>query len=546
MSLKELVKSITKKEWRFVILLSIVMILIFGLPCIYAYLNAPVGYFYNGLHTLTPGDYPVYFSYINQIKAGHWELRDYFTSEAQPLGLLNFFWLAIGLMARLFSLPADIAFHLARFLLIPLFFIIFYIFTSYFFTSKNQRKLAVLFIAFSSGIGTFFASYFLKYPFSLDDATYKWPLDFWIPELNVFSILSHSPHIIFSFILMVAFILLMLLAWDNHNYWYSMAAGIVGFVWFNFHPFFFPYVVFILLPYLIYLIVKTKKIKLAGHYVLAMILSSPFVFYHYYKIKTDLVIGARASQNILLTPPFLFVFLGFGFLLIFSVIAIVYLAQKKLLFKNSKHVFLVIWLIASLFLIYAPIFFQRRFLMGMQIPMVFLIVILLADWVKSHPNSKILANKFLFIVLFVIFFCFSSFFNLVRDVYYFHTHFYHFYLPQEFKTGLNWLNDNNQANKAILSYELTGEFIPGYINQPAYLAHGIETINYQDKRNEVYKFFADQFSEDQAREFLKTNQIGYVFFTDLERTYGQIKPAGKDYLQLVYSAGQVEIYAVKN
>ncbi|MCX6745838.1 MAG: hypothetical protein NTX00_02340 [Candidatus Parcubacteria bacterium] len=548
MTLKELVNSISKKEWRWVILLSIVMILILGLPYVYAYLNSQPGYFYTGLHSFTPGDYPVYFSYINQIKAGHWQLRDYFTSEAQPrgAGLINFFWLAVGLLARLFYLPADFAFHLSRLLLIPVFFIIFYIFTAYFFTAKNQRKLTVLFITFSSGIGTYFAGYLLKFPSGTDDLIYKWPLDLWIPELNVFSVLSHSSHIIFSFILLVAFMLLMLLAWDNNNYWYSLAAGLCGFVWFNFHPFFFPYVAIILFLYLLYLIGKTKRIKLSGHYLLAMALSLPFIFYHYYKIKTDLVIGARASQNILPTPPFLFVFLGFGFLLIFSIIAIIYLAPKKILFKNNKHVFLAIWLVAALAIIYAPIFFQRRFLMGMQIPMVFLIIILLANWAASHPNSKILANKFLLVMLFVIFFCFSTFFNLVRDVYYFHEHIPQFYLPKEFKTGLNWLNDNNGEKKIILSYEITGQFIPGFINQQVYLAHGIETINYKEKRNEVSKFFADKFTEPEAKEFLKANRIGYVFFTNVERKYCQIKPADKDYLQPVFSDGQVEIYAVKN
>ena len=153
MTLKDLINSISKKEWRFVILLCIVMILITGLPYVYAYLNAPVGYFYNGIHSLTPGDSFVYFSYINQVKAGNWILRDYFTSEAQPHGLLNFFWLEVGLFARIFNLPADLAFQLFRLLLIPIFFIVIYLFISYFFSDANKRKWALIFICFSSGIG---------------------------------------------------------------------------------------------------------------------------------------------------------------------------------------------------------------------------------------------------------------------------------------------------------------------------------------------------------------------------------------------------------
>jgi len=544
MTLKELVNSISKKEWRWVILLSIVMILITGLPYAYAYLNAQSGYFYNGLHSLTPSDFFVYFSYINQIKAGHWQLRDYFTSEAQPHGLINFFWLAVGLVARLFYLPADFAFHLSRLLLIPLFFIVIYLFTSYFSAEKNQRKLILLFLTFSSGIGAYFINYFQKYPVSVDDLLYNWPIDLWVPESNIFLILSHTPHEIFSLILLVSFFLFWLLALENNNFWYSFCAGLIGFFWFNFHPFFFPYVFILLGIYLIYFIFKTKKINLIWHYILAAALSLPFVIYHYYKIKTDLVIGGRASQNILSSPPFIFIFLGFGFLLIFSVFAVIYLLRKKILFKNDKHVFLAIWLIAGLILIYSPIFFQRRFIMSVQIPMVFLTVFLFSSLSFYHQKYKFLANKFLLIILAFFLFGFSTFFCLVRDCYYFYINTPQFYLPIEYRQAINWLSDNNLNNGIILSYEVTGQYIPAFINQQVFLGHGIETIFYKEKRDKVYLFFTDQYSDEQAKEFLKANNIKYIFFTEVERKYGRIKPETKDYLQKVFAQGEAEIYAV--
>ena len=150
MKIKEIVATITKKEWHYVILLSVLVILITAAPYLYACLSAPEGYFYNGLHSLTPGDSPVYFSYINQIKAGNLVLRDYFTSELQEKGLINFFWLKVGLFARIFNLPADIAFHVFRLILIPIFLVILYIFISYFFKEKNKRKVSLFFICFAN------------------------------------------------------------------------------------------------------------------------------------------------------------------------------------------------------------------------------------------------------------------------------------------------------------------------------------------------------------------------------------------------------------
>ncbi len=330
MTFKQLLQTITKKEWRLVILLIIVVIIITTVPYVYAYFNAPPGYFYDGLHSLTPGDTLVYFSYINQVKAGNWLLKDYFTSEPQANGILNVFWLSVGLMARIFNLSPLIAFQLARVLSIPILLSLAYIFLAYFLAEKIQRKLAMIFLCFSSGVGAYFALYYEKvFLNSLQGDLYLWPIDLWMPETNVFLTLYHNAHFIFSWICMLAFFLLMLLAWQNNKYKYSLGAGLVGLFWFNFHPYYFPYVFAILFVYGLIRLVKQRQIFYVYHYLVALALCLPSVLYHYYKIKTDLVIGVRASQNVTMTSPFIFNFWGFGCLLIFAAVGIYYLTKKQ-------------------------------------------------------------------------------------------------------------------------------------------------------------------------------------------------------------------------
>src|SRR4030043_189845 len=223
MTLKELVNSISKKEWRFVILLSIVLILITTLPYIYAAINAPSGYFWNGIHAITPGDSAVYFSYINQIKAGNWLLQDNFTSEPQTGGLFNLFWLTIGLLAKIFSLSPIWAFQLARSILIPFLVIALYLLASYFLENISQRKATMIFLCFSSGIGAYFVGIFDKlFPYDPNSFVYKWLMDIWIPDSNIFLSIYQSPHFVFSLALMVCFFLLMILALKNNNFKYSL------------------------------------------------------------------------------------------------------------------------------------------------------------------------------------------------------------------------------------------------------------------------------------------------------------------------------------
>ena len=103
--MKDLIKTISVREWQFVGLMAALMIIITGLPYLVGYLAAPAGLVYNGLHALSPGDVPIYYSYINQVKNGELLVKDLFTSEPQTVGTFNIWWLMVGLGARFFNLP---------------------------------------------------------------------------------------------------------------------------------------------------------------------------------------------------------------------------------------------------------------------------------------------------------------------------------------------------------------------------------------------------------------------------------------------------------
>jgi hypothetical protein len=549
MTLKQLIQTITKKEWQFVIFLIIIVIVLTTGPYLYGFLNAPEGHFYNWTHSITRGDPYVYFSYIQQVKEGNLLLINNFTSELPQTGTLNLFWLKVGLVAKLFNLSAPVAFHVFRFILTPIFFLVAYVFLAYIFKNKFKRKLSLIFLAFSSGIGAYLAQYYNKlYPADLIDIIYQWPIDLWVSETNVFLTLTQTPHFIISWILLIAFSLFMLLAFANNKYFYSLIAGLIGFYWFNFHPYYFPYIFVILAIYIVCLFLKTKKIHYLWHYLLSMFLSLPFVIYHYFLIKTDWLIGVRASQNICLTPPVEFVVVGFGFLLVFGLVGLIYLLANKKLFKNDKLLFLGIWLIAGLILIYAPLAWQRRLLMGLQLPLVIFTVIALSA-IYNYVNKKFVWFKnvfdyfqYLVIILLISMFCFSTIFNLTRDVFYYYNHNYSFYLPDEYQDATKWLKDNNIDNAVILSSEFNGYTITGMINQRVYLGHGHETVFFEAKKSKVADFFQDNLTDEKAIKFLQDNGISYIFYTFFEKNIGDFDPDQKTYLLNVYDGQRISIY----
>src|SRR3990167_1752896 len=81
--IRDLIKSITKKEWRFLIIITLFVIFLTTLPYLYGWDQTPENYTYNCLHSLTPGDIHVYFSWIESIKQGNLFIENLYTSEPQ-------------------------------------------------------------------------------------------------------------------------------------------------------------------------------------------------------------------------------------------------------------------------------------------------------------------------------------------------------------------------------------------------------------------------------------------------------------------------------
>lgn len=540
MTIKEIFNSIDKKEWHFVIIVIVVMLLLNFLPFLYGFLNAPAGHFYRGIHAFLPEDYPVYFSYIQQVKDGNVLLFDNFTSEVQPSGVFNIFWLAVGLFAKFFNLSNILAFQLARFLLIPVFLTIAYLFISYFFKNKNQRKLGYLLMCFSSGLGAVYL--FFTFWFT---GTGLWPIDLWITGISAFLSLYNSPHYILSLIFLLLFILFFLLAAENLKFFYSVIAGLIGFIWFNFHPYFFVNLFIIFFVYTLFSILKNKNINYLWHFLSVFLLSLPFVIYHFYLIRTDFVIGLRAGQNITKLPPFQYIFLGYGFLFVSSAgILLCWIIKKQI--KNNSRMFLLIWFAVSLSLIYSPVNFTSKFIFGWQVIMSILTVYFLYLLRNLFLNSNnkfvlyLIKNKALVFLGILVLFCISPFFNLARDIVYYRQQDEFFYLANEYQPAFAWLAENNQAGKIILANEFNGNIIPGYINQKVFLGHSQETINYSDKKALVNAYLNNNLSFSDEISFLGNNNIGYLFINKKDLEVLRTKP----YLEEVFNQGDIIIYKV--
>ncbi len=554
---KELIRSIDKKEWRWVIWISVFIILITTLPYIYGWLQTPPNHTYTGLHSLTPGDVHVYFSWMEQVKQGHFISKDLYTSEPQARVLLNSFWSIEGLIAKYTGLSNNLVFQLSRIILIPFFLSLLYLLSAFVFKEKMWRKISFVFLSLASGWG-FLISLFL--PNSVyAKGWYNWPLDLWAPESNNLLTMFQSPHLILS----TAFILLILgLSWwaiETDRYQYSLLAGLIALAELQFHPFHAPTIFGVLAGYfLVQLLAGWKKIKtvknylfkIVKHSLVVLVISLPSIIYWLTLELTDLVTQIRTYQNVCLTPPLWITLASYGLLIPLAVWAIYNFHRPEHKFDNLK-IFITSWLVMQFVLLYAPLAFQRRLMQGLQLPM-----IILAVWglkfvyqtlqkkLKPRQFNFYVLNKPLMIILFIFVLTGSNLYNWIREIAVFAKSYPQLYVRNDVVAAYEWLQQNTPPETVILSDLYNGNLIPGRTGRFVYVGHGVETLFFESKLARMAWFYSTNEFDDKKIKFLKHNRINYVFYSPNEKGMRAFKPSEKNYLKKVFQQGEAEIYQV--
>jgi len=556
--IRNLLNSIDKKEWRLIIWFIIVIILLTTLPYIYGYLQTPDNYTYTGLHSLTPGDTHVYFSWMEQVKQGHFISEDLYTSEPQARILLNSFWSVEGLIAKYTGLSNNLVLQLTRILLIPFFVILLYLVSAYFWIDKFWRKISFTFLSFASGTGVAISIFLPGSVYS--KGWYNWPLDMWAPESNNLLTMFQSPHLILSTGLIILVLFLTFLAFEKNKIKYSITAGLLALVLLQFHPFHTPTLFGVMAIYfLVQFLINIRQLKIKQNYlfnivkhaVIVVLISLPSVLYWLYLGAHDFTTQIRTYQNVCLTPSLWVTFVSYGFIIILAILAIYQFISKKQI--NNKNLFLIVWLVVQFTLLYSPFPFQRRLMQGLQIPMIILAVFGL-QFIYYYLKQKLSANnfdfyinnKYLAIILFILLFTSSNLNNWIREIAVFAEIYPQLYVHNDSIAGYNWFKDNTTLDSVILTDLYNGNLIPGRTGHKVYVGHGVETLFFESKFNEMVWFYLINDSDDKKYNFLKKNNINYIFYSSNEAGIGEFKPIEKNYLKQIFQQGEVEIYQVIN
>ncbi len=552
--------TLERSEWWFIGIVTAAVLVVTTIPSIYGVLIAGADTEYWGVHALGSGDLSVYYSYLEQVKQGHWFFNDLFTTEPHDRIFVNPLWLAVGALAALVK-SNFAAFQIARVVLAVPFCILLYYFGAYFFTERWQRRTSFFFLLFASGIGVFIGA-------AITDVVgasagrpgyIHLPPDFWVPEGSNFLTILQSPHFIAASTLLLLVFLLLLAAYEQRRARLSVLAGVAALVLFSFHPFHIPTVAGVAVGVGLALTIRYRgqARRWWAHTAIVLGIASPAVLYYLLLTGSHWLVSAKYQQNITTTPAWWLVAAGYGFLLPLAVAGL-----KSTALRGVRWCFFVGWVVVQTGLVFAPmILYQRRLLQGLQFPIVLLAAagaFVLYGSLKrrlSAASFERWANRWVLTCLFVLLLTFANLYSLAYNIVELGGRPRSYFLPTADVAAFDWLASETPEDAAILAPFPAANLIPGRTGRATYAGHTVETAFFWEKIRKEVMFFDAATTDIERRAFLVESGIDYLYYEHHSPRYlyvsaegvveaGSFDPSRASYLSAVFANEAATIYEV--
>jgi len=182
---------------------------------------------------------------------------------------------------------------------------------------------------------------------------------------------------------------------------------------------------------------------------------------------------------------------------------------------NRGHRAMAIWAGIGLLLVFIPFSLQRRFFLGLYIPLAGLAILEIDKITKSNFQW----GKYLFGSVFLMS-IFTNIIVLLIGQFGVITHDNHLYLTTNEKTGLAWLNKNGEKGDVVLTGPETGLFVPAYTRLRVLYGHPFETLDAETMEQIVISIFKNELSDFEISKLIEDYSIDYIFVGPRENKLG--------------------------
>ncbi len=516
---QDIAPSIAPFEWRWVIIFSGLLVAITLLPYAWAFAsNSPSdSWAFMGILVNTK-DGASYLGKINEGAQGNWLFRLSYTAEDQTGVAIHEFYLLLGHIARLTGLSSLLMFHISRLITGFFMYLSFYYLGSVIWPRLRPRRLFFSLLAVGSGLGWLYLVLFARVA---SPNIISPPTDINVPESIPFYATFTNPHfplaIALITLLAATFVIVFRPGFEDHPGFQNGGLTVVVLViaLAVVQPQGLVPVSVALCVYLVILAIRERHIpwREINWVTLVILPASPFFVYYFALTVENPAMRIWNQQNVTASPPVINYLLGFGLLLIVAIPGVIRAFRR---FERDGDQFMLVWLVVNALLLYAPTNIQRRFAIGLIIPIVYFAVRALEDYWFHHIQppwrDAALVALYVFIVPSNILTLGIPLVAVAQPNVGIASQI-SLYRPE--LEAIKWLADNGNPGDVVLAPANVSLWIPAYSDLRVVSGHDYETLNYAAKQQAVNDWYAGK-NCDQT--LLQANNVRYVL--------SQYQPAG--------------------
>ncbi|PKO07543.1 MAG: hypothetical protein CVU41_02285 [Chloroflexi bacterium HGW-Chloroflexi-3] len=509
------------KKWKLFVLVIWLFFLLF--PVIFGYSQSNNGLVFSGL-IFNPIDGYSYFAKMQQGEAGAWTFDLPYSPESNNDVYIFTLYALFGHISRISGLCIPFIYHFFRILFSILLFFSLQDLLSIFFKKEDlYYKGAFISLLFGGGLGWI---YFLSG---------ELPIDFWVAESFVFLSSFSNPHFVLSLLLMSIFLTFIIR--NQHGVKFPIIIFFLSVILASISPFA-AIMIGIIFGINIILHREFTKEKIINLVVFG-IPTGAIGFYQYLTIRNDPVLNNWNLQNVTQTPSIINLLFSFSPFIIGILFLFIKLWKKKIILEKSTYL-LLFWIIFALFMAFIPFNLQRRFLVGIYLPVVIVFWNLLRGYFSANQKKKLKLTIFVLIGLVIPsnLLLFSGSVNAIKN------HDPIFFVNEKVVEAIEWLESNAEEESVILANEENGLIIPALARFKVVYGHPFESINAEETRIFVSDFWMNKLSDEQSRNSLETNNVDFIFCEYANNINNC--PATTQSLEIIYNAGNIAIFQVEN
>jgi hypothetical protein len=475
-------------------------------------------------------DYAVHLAMMNYGQQGYWNYQFRFTTEEHADTFLRTFYIFLGNIGRLSNLPNQVIFQITRIFFNLLACLSIYRLISRIYRSRLQGYLAFTLAGLGAGLG------WLQLLTGWAPDPMISSIDVWLIDAYMIFSLALFPH--FSVILAaMALALTAFLDQLKNPHWKNLIiiAGCAIFVQII-NPIAFVLVDIAMVGAYLFWCWKQEKLQIArlADLLILAIIQIPILIYSVVFLTRDPAWAIFTQQNSTQSPPPIYYLLGFGLFWPFSIIGAIQAIQKR----SYRLGWAVVWVVAAFALAYLPVAIQRRFLLGVTIPLAVLATPPLTKfslWMhqKTHLNKgtgAFLITALTSMTTLVVFFgyCMQTIYRPAS-----------MFEPAALFEATDWLAAQGNQHEIVLAAKPTAEIVGIRTPLRLYYGHSMETLYFEEKAEQVEAFYTGL----QPATWLNDNQIDWVILGPYESVWREI-PFDYPNLKIAYKNDLVTIYRV--